>query len=99
MTLIERLGLLHRTAERLLRRRIAARSDRPFQQFRALRVMRREKIQTQAALAERLLVDAPAASRLVDRLVADGLVRRRVGEDRRCVCLELTPAAARELAI
>jgi DNA-binding MarR family transcriptional regulator len=99
VTLLERLGRLHRSAERLLRRRIALRSGRPFQQFRALRAMRREAIHTQAALADRLLIDAAATSRLVDRLVADGLVRRSGGADRRCVCLELTPAAAAELAI
>jgi DNA-binding MarR family transcriptional regulator len=32
----------------------------------------------------------PGAVRLVDRLVADGLVERRVGEDRRAVALYLT---------
>ncbi|WP_241759194.1 MarR family winged helix-turn-helix transcriptional regulator [Pyxidicoccus parkwayensis] len=46
-------------------------------------------VRSQAALAERLGVDPPAASRLVDRLEEDGLVHRRAGEDRRCVRLEL----------
>lgn len=40
----------------------------------------------------------PGSVRLVDRLVADGLVERREGQDRRAVALYLTPAghAARE---
>jgi len=34
----------------------------------------------------------PGAVRLVDRLVADGLVERRPGQDRRAIALHLTPA-------
>ncbi|WP_240359885.1 MarR family winged helix-turn-helix transcriptional regulator [Pyxidicoccus trucidator] len=56
-----------------------------------------EGVRSQAALAERLLVDAPAASRLVDRLEEDGLVSRRAGENRRCVKLELSEKGAGEL--
>lgn len=37
----------------------------------------------------------PAAVRLVDRLVARGLVKRRAGADRRTIALVLTPAGAR----
>jgi MarR family transcriptional regulator, transcriptional regulator for hemolysin len=99
MTLIEQLAQVHRSAERLVRRRVAARTDRPFLQLRALRAMRGDQIRTQAALAERLRIDAPAASRLIDRLVDDGLVCRKQGDDRRCICLSLTAAAAAELAI
>ncbi len=99
MTLIEQLARIHRGAERLVRRRIASRSTRPFQQLRALRVLRGEAIHTQAALAERLAIDAPATSRLVERLVADKLVRRRPGKNRRCVCLELTAAGVAEIAV
>lgn len=100
MRLVERLGMVQKAVLRTLRRNLAARSDRPFQQFRALRV-----IQfcgdpcTQSELADKLFIDAAAASRLVDRLVADGLVKRAAGTDRRTVNLRLTRAAARELAI
>jgi MarR family transcriptional regulator, transcriptional regulator for hemolysin len=53
-------------------------------------------IHSQAAIAERLLIDAPAVSRLVDRLEEDGLVERRAGENRRCVRLEITEAGRKE---
>ncbi|WP_223645060.1 MarR family winged helix-turn-helix transcriptional regulator [Corallococcus sp. EGB] len=53
-------------------------------------------IHSQAVIAERLLIDAPAVSRLVDRLEEDGLVERRAGENRRCVRLEITEAGRRE---
>src|SRR5690349_12666401 len=99
MTVIEQVAYAHRAAERVVRRRIALRTSRPFLQLRALRALRGEEIHTQAALAERLRIDPPAASRLVDRLVADGLVTRKEGADRRCVCLTLTPDADAEVAI
>ncbi|WP_244222102.1 MarR family winged helix-turn-helix transcriptional regulator [Corallococcus exercitus] len=54
-------------------------------------------IHSQTAIAERLLIDAPAVSRLVDRLEEDGLVERRAGENRRCVRLEITEAGRQEL--
>ncbi|WP_242588495.1 MarR family winged helix-turn-helix transcriptional regulator [Corallococcus macrosporus] len=54
-------------------------------------------IHSQSAIAERLLIDAPAVSRLVDRLEEDGLVERRAGENRRCVRLEITDAGRQEL--
>lgn len=53
-------------------------------------------IHSQAVIAERLLTDAPAVSRLVDRLEEDGLVERRAGENRRCVRLEITDAGRKE---
>ncbi|MFB1483719.1 MarR family winged helix-turn-helix transcriptional regulator [Corallococcus sp. RDP092CA] len=53
-------------------------------------------IHSQALIAERLLIDAPAVSRLVDRLEEDGLVERHAGENRRCVRLEITEAGRRE---
>ena len=49
-----------------------------------------------AAVAVVLLA---AASRLVDRLVADGLLERCSGPDRRCVKLVTTRAADREIAL
>jgi DNA-binding MarR family transcriptional regulator len=63
----------------------------------ALKYIAVEGVRSQAALAERLMMDAPAVSRMVDRLEEDGLVKRCAGEDRRCVRLESTPAAVHEL--
>ncbi|HEX8434389.1 MarR family winged helix-turn-helix transcriptional regulator [Archangium sp.] len=66
-------------------------------QLVALKFMALEGVRSQAALAERMMVDAPAVSRMVDRLEEDGLVKRCAGEDRRCVRLESTPAGLDEL--
>ena len=50
-------------------------------------------------LAERVLISRPTASRLVDRLVAKGWVRRRHDDaDRRVVLLELTAEGTRRQA-
>src|SRR3954449_5324272 len=49
-------------------------------------------------LAEVLAISQPAAVRTVDRLVADGLLKRRPGADRRTLALFLTPARAGALA-
>jgi MarR family transcriptional regulator, transcriptional regulator for hemolysin len=97
MTLAEKIGFLCRTVHRQLTRRVATESDRPIQQLRALHAIDREDIRTQAALAERLCVDAPSVSRIVDRLEEDGLLERCEGENRRCVRLELTKEAASDL--
>lgn len=43
-------------------------------------------------LRQVLAISQPATVRLVDRLVADGLVVRHPGHDRRTLALELTPA-------
>jgi len=48
-------------------------------------------------LAERLLIKPHSASGLVDRLVAQGLVRRAEGKDRRRVNLLLTATAKKKL--
>ena len=97
MRLAEELGIFFRTGQRLFRRRSVLASDRPYQQLLALRVIARENVRTQAALAELLVIDAPATCRLVQRLEEDGLVIRSPGEDRRCIRLDVTPKAAREL--
>jgi DNA-binding MarR family transcriptional regulator len=99
MTLPEQVAYLRRTMYRLLTRRLSGRTSRPLMQLLTLKSIAVEGGRTQAALAERLLVDAPAVSRLVDRLVEDGLVQRCAGEDRRCVRLEVTEAAHAELAV
>lgn len=88
MTLAEQVATLRRTVRRLLAERLGEQTGRPFMQLLALKSIA-HGVRSQAALAERLGVDPPAASRLVDRLEEDGLVHRRAGEDRRCVRLEL----------
>ncbi|MDY7225064.1 MarR family winged helix-turn-helix transcriptional regulator [Hyalangium rubrum] len=78
-------------------RRLSRQTDRPFTQLLALKVIDKGEVRSQAALAEQLVVDAPAVSRLVDRLVDDGLLKRCPGEDRRCVRLEVTDEGRAEL--
>lgn len=99
MTLPEQVSYLRRTLHRLLTRRLSGRTSRPTMQLLALKVIAVEGVRNQAGLAERLLMDAPAVSRLVERLVEDGLVKRCAGEDRRCVRLEVTEAAWPELTV
>jgi DNA-binding MarR family transcriptional regulator len=93
MTLPEQVAALRRTIRRLLTRRLSRRTSRPFSQLLALKCIGVDGVHGQTALAERLSMDAPAVSRLVDRLVEDGLVKRCAGENRRCVRLEVTEAA------
>ena len=92
MTLAEQIGALRRTLYRLLARRLSGKTRRPLTQLLAVKYVAARGVRTQAELAERLLVDAPAVSRLVDRLEEEGLMKRRAGEDRRCVKLEATDA-------
>ncbi|HYO51894.1 MarR family winged helix-turn-helix transcriptional regulator [Archangium sp.] len=99
MTLPEQVGSLRRTLYRLLTRRLSGRTRRPLTQLLALKFIAARGVRTQAELAERLLVDAPAVSRLVDRLEEDGLVKRCTGEDRRSVRLQVTEASRAELAV
>ena len=82
---------------------IAARSladageDVTLTQYRSLVVLASRGPQTVADLAELLAVTPPTASRLCDRLVKKGLIRRRSARhDRRQVRIALT-AAGREL--
>lgn|GEM_PF-931726 len=97
MTFAEHLASLRRSLRRHLTDKLGARTSRPFNQLLALKAIS-EGVRKQSALAERLMVDAPAASRLVDRLEEEGLVLRRAGEDRRCFRLELTAAGEHDLA-
>lgn len=99
MTLAEQIGAVRRVLSRSLARHVAQKTTRPLLHLIALRSILRSEVQTQAALAERLLIDAAAASRLVDRLEKEGLVRRCAGINRRCVRLEVTRAAQREVEI
>jgi DNA-binding MarR family transcriptional regulator len=65
-------------------------------QFRSLVVLASRGPQVMAALAEALGVTPPTASRLCDRLVRKGLIRRRADRaDRRQVRVALTEAGRR----
>jgi len=95
---VEQVSLVYRQLRAAARHSAAARTALPLQHLRALKAIR-EGLHTQGELAERLYIDPPAVSRLVDRLVADGLIERRAGEDRRCVKLALCRPAAHAIAI
>ncbi|NOJ80944.1 MarR family winged helix-turn-helix transcriptional regulator [Myxococcus xanthus] len=96
MTVPEQMASLRRAIRRLLTERLGEQTSRPFMQLLALNAIA-DGVRSQAAIAERLLVDAPAVSRLVARLEEDGLVKRSTAEDRRCARLELSPAGQAEL--
>lgn len=60
-----------------------------------MRLLERDGL-TQVALARLQRVEAPTLCRMVDRLERDGLVERRPHpEDRRAICVFLTPAGRR----
>ena len=99
MSLAEQVGSLRRAILRVINRRLNGRTSRPFQQLLALKIVAKNAPLNQSELADRLLIDAPATSRLVERLVDDGLVARCAGEDRRCVKLQVTEQAGPELEL
>jgi MarR family transcriptional regulator, organic hydroperoxide resistance regulator len=90
------LGLL-RTADVV--RRLIARSLEPYdvtpQQYNVLRILRgagADGLPT-LTIGERMLEDSPGVTRLIDRLIAKGLVSRaRSTEDRRQVLCRITQA-------
>jgi MarR family transcriptional regulator, organic hydroperoxide resistance regulator len=96
------LGIL-RTADVV--RRFVARVLEPYdvtpQQYNVLRILRgagTEGLPT-LTIGERMLEDSPGVTRLVDRLVAKGLVSRaRSKEDRRQVLCRITPPGLELLA-
>ena len=96
MTVAEKVASLRRTLNRLLTRNLAQRTARSFQELRALYAIEAEDIRTQVALADHLLVDTAAVSRMVAKLEQEGLLERQPGTDRRCVRLVVTPAGNRE---
>jgi MarR family transcriptional regulator, transcriptional regulator for hemolysin len=98
MTLPEQVGALKRAVHRAVMKKLAGETKRPLLQLSALYTIARGEVETQNDLAQRLLIDAPAASRLVDRLEQDGLLRRAPGSDRRSVRLRVTPAARPHIA-
>lgn len=97
LTLAGQVAALRRTLLQAITARLALSTDRPFVQLLALHVVQAGEVETQAQLAERLLIDPPAASRLVTRLERDGLLVRSAGKDRRCICLKVTAAGRAEL--
>jgi len=99
MTLVEQVSSLRRGIHRLMNRRLNAQTRRPIQQLVALKVIALGEVRSQVELAERLSIDAPAASRLVDRLVEDGMVTRCAGENRRCVKLQATHSVWPEVEV
>lgn len=99
MRLAEQVAVVRRTLYRRLSRRLVSRTERPWHPLQALYVIEEEDLRTQVALAERMLMDAPAVSRLVAGLEKEGLLARLPGADRRSVRLEVTPAGRREVAM
>jgi MarR family transcriptional regulator for hemolysin len=99
MTIMVQVASMRRLLIRRLIPRLGERTSRPLMQLVALKYIAVEGVRSQAVLAERMMVDAPAVSRMVDRLEEDGLVKRCAGEDRRCVRLESTPTGLHELEL
>jgi MarR family transcriptional regulator, transcriptional regulator for hemolysin len=99
MTLAEQVAALRRTLHRLITRHLAHRTSRSFQELRALYAIEAEDIRTQVALADRLLTDTAAVSRMVAKLEQEGLLERQPGTDRRCVRLVVTEAGQREAEV
>lgn len=87
--LLETTPLVMRTIRTQLRGHRAA--DLSLPQFRSLMFLRREPNATLSALADHIGVTLPAASRLVDGLVARGYVERKLAAtDRRSIDLTLS---------
>ena len=90
------LGLF-RTADLIRQRfvRVMAPYGVTQQQYNVLRILRgagHEGLAT-LAIAERMVERTPGITRLIDRLLAKGLVEReRAAGDRRCVVCRITPA-------
>lgn len=94
---------LLRTADRVRRHlgRVVAREHLTLQQYNVLRILRGAGEHPLSALeiGERLIEETPGVSRLIERLVAKGLVRRDRGrEDRRLLECSITDAGHRLLA-
>jgi DNA-binding MarR family transcriptional regulator len=94
---------LLRTADRVRRNlaRAVETEDITLQQYNVLRILRGAHGQPLSALqiGERLIEETPGVSRLIDRLVAKGLVRReRAVSDRRLLECFLTDQGARLLS-
>jgi DNA-binding MarR family transcriptional regulator len=85
--------LLMRRIRKEMRRRTMPGLSIP--QFRTLAYLRRHPRASLSDVAEHLGLTAPTTSKLVQKLVVQKVVARRVAKDRRRVCLSLTdPGAA-----
>lgn len=97
--LSRRLLDLCRQSRQALVRRLATKTERPYTQLRLLQAIDECGCSSQRMLADKLCLDPPAISRLVERLVDDGLLERKDGADRRRVALSVTAAGRRELKV
>jgi len=68
-------------------------------QFRALNFLSHHPEASLSVVAEHLGLTPPTASKLVQKLVTDGVVVRKSATDRRRVCLSLTEAGIAALSI
>lgn len=92
--LLEVVPMVMRAIRALMRAHSAAEMSVPH--FRALGYIQRHPDCSLSAVAEHVGLSVPAASRLVDALVADGLVERQLSAtDRRYVALHLTERGTR----
>jgi DNA-binding MarR family transcriptional regulator len=94
---------LLRTTDVVRRRlaRVVEQEGITLQQYNVLRILRGARGTPMSALdvAERLIEEAPGVSRLLDRLVAKGLIRRdRCSQDRRRLECSITPGGLDVLA-
>ena len=86
--LLEVTPLIMRRIRAEMRRRTMPGLSVP--QFRALNYLRQHPGASLNVVAEHLGLTPPTASKLIQKLVADRVVARRVASDRRRVCLSLT---------
>ncbi len=88
--LADTVPLIMRTIRAEMRKHRSA--DLSVPQFRALAFIGRHPGTSLSAVAEYIGLTLPSISKMIDRLKARGLVARRdAPDDRRRICLELTP--------
>lgn len=97
-TLIQSIFALRRHLNRRMASLLRKRSNYTVRQLGLVKLVAEGEILTQAQAAERLGIDPPAVSRLVDVLEKAGLLVRCAGESRRSGRLEVTALGRREMA-
>jgi DNA-binding MarR family transcriptional regulator len=95
--LLEVTPLIMRRIRAEMRRRTMPGLSVP--QFRALNFLRQHPGASLNVVAEHLGLTPPTASKLIQKLVADRVVARRVASDRRRVCLSLTQSGISALSV
>ncbi len=95
--LLEVTPLIMRRIRAEMRRRTMPGLSVP--QFRALNYLRQHPGASLNVVAEHLGLTPPTASKLIQKLVADRVVARRVASDRRRVCLSLTHSGITALSV